>query len=138
MSALTANRDTKASDAYPMTQRRREIASGATLYLGSIMAQNSAGKAVPASDTAGLVVLGRCEKISGDDVYATARSGLYKFANGSSSEALAVTDLNSLVYVVDDQTVGKVGGTNHIKAGVLREIDADGGVWVELGNIRLT
>ena len=49
-------------------------------------------------------------------------------------EKLTAADINKAVYVIDDHTVGKVGGTNHIRAGVLREIDADSQVIVEIGN----
>ena len=49
-------------------------------------------------------------------------------------EKLTAADINRTVYVIDDHTVGKTGGTNHIPAGVLREIDADSQVVVEIGN----
>ena len=138
MSALTANRNTPSVAAYQMFGRVRTIATGSTVYLGSIVAQNSDGKAVPASDTAGLVVLGRAERIWPDGSKVETRSGCFKFANGADAEAFTAADLNKVAYVVDDQTVGKVGGTNKIKAGTFRELDADGGVWVELANLRLT
>ena len=50
------------------------------------------------------------------------------------AEKLTHADINKTVYAIDDHTVGKAGGTNKIKAGILREIDADSQVIVEIGN----
>ena len=62
---------------------------------------------------------------------------MFKYDNGTSTEALALTELNKTVYVIDDHTVGKVGGTNKVPAGVLRDIDSDGQIIVEIGNLNL-
>ena len=64
-----------------------------------------------------------------------AKSGVFKFDNASAeAEKLTHADINKTVYAIDDHTVGKAGGTNKIKAGILREIDADSQVIVEIGN----
>ena len=64
--------------------------------------------------------------------------------NGTTNEAEPAADAAKLIvigraegFTADGRvidTVGKVGGTNHIRAGVLREIDADSQVIVEIGN----
>ena len=134
MSALTAPRNTR--EVYcnaSAIHRVKEVSSGSVVYPGAICAVNSSGKAVPASDAAGLIVIGRCEEVlSGGRIIA--KSGVYVYDNGSSTEALASTEINKKVYVVDDQTVGKVGGSNAVVAGVMRDILPSGGIVVEIGN----
>jgi hypothetical protein len=104
----------------------REVASDATVYAGGIVAQNSSGKAVPASDTANLVVLGRAEATVGAGEKVLIRTGVFLFDNGTSSEELTTADIGAAAYIVDDHTVGKVGGTNHIPAGVVVDVTAEG------------
>ncbi len=142
MGALTAARNTKESGARVANfLRDKVVKTPGSLFVGASGAIDADNKAVPASDTAGLIVLGRVERIytGGDGLeHALIKSGLFAFNNGSAAEALDSSDIGSLVYVVDDQTFGAVGGTNHVKGGVLRDIDADGLLWFEIGNIRLT
>lgn len=126
--ALAADRNTPA-------KRKGVLApfklSTTTCYMGALVATTAAGLLVPASDTAGLVVRGRADKrgLSGETI--NVREGVFGWANGTSGEALSQTEIGEVVFVVDDQTVGKVGGTNNIKAGVLLEIDDDGVCWVK-------
>ncbi len=103
----------------------REVASG-TIYAGALAAQNADGKAAPASDTAGLVVLGRAEATVGAGETLVIRRGAFLFDNGTSTEALTVADIGAVCYVVDDHTVGKVGGTNAVPAGVVMDVTDDG------------
>lgn len=135
MTQLTASRDTR--ELRTGTQkyvRQVVIADDAELFLGGIAAINAAGKAVPAGDTAGIVVVGVVEEINLDTNTATISSGVYLVGNGATTEALGHANLNGVVYALDDQTVGKVGGTNKIVAGVLREVMSDGQLAVEIGN----
>ena len=104
----------------------REVASDNTVYAGAIAAQNSSGKAVPASDTANLVVLGRAEATVGAGGNLVIRTGVFLFDNGTSSEELTAADIGAAAFIVDDHTVGKVGGTNHIPAGIVIDVTADG------------
>jgi len=138
MAALTAARDTRELLTGAQKYLRRiEPAAGATLYIGGIAAVNAQGKAVPAADAAGLVVVGRVEDIDPDTGAVTVCSGVYLYENGATTEKLTVADLNQTVYALDDQTVGKVGGTNKVAAGVLRDVLPDGQLAVEVGNIAL-
>ena len=104
----------------------REVASDSTVYAGGIAAQNSSGKAVPASDSANLVVLGRAEGTVGAGGKVVIRTGVFLFDNGTSSEELTAADIGAAAFIVDDHTVGKVGGTNHIPAGIVVDVTADG------------
>ena len=127
MSALTQARNTAELHVGAIHYNfEREVASGSTVYAGSIAAQNSSGKAVPASDTADLVVLGRAEATAGSGENALIRTGVFLFDNGTSSEELSAADIGGAAYVVDDHTVGKVGGTNKIPAGIVIDVTADG------------
>jgi len=127
MSALTQARNTAELHVGALHYNfEREVASGSTVYAGAITAQNSSGKAVPASDTANLTVLGRAEGTVGEGKQARIRTGVFLFDNGTSSEELAASDIGSAAYVVDDHTVGKVGGTNKIPVGIVIDVTADG------------
>lgn len=138
MAVLTAARDTRELMTGAQKYLRHvEPAAGKTLYIGGIAALNSDGKAVPAGDAAGLVVIGRVEDIDEDTGLVTVCSGVYLYDNGAEDEKLTVADLNKPVYALDDQTLGKVGGTNKIVAGVLRDVTPDGQLAVEIGNIVL-
>ena len=138
MSALTANRNTAEVLCHAQKLHRiKTVKANTSLYVGSIAAIATAtGKVEPASDASGLVVLGRVEGFTPDG-RAIIKTGVFKYDNGTSTEELGLTELNKTVYVIDDHTVGKVGGTNKIPAGILRDIDSDGQLMVEIGNIEL-
>ena len=127
MSALTQARNTAELHVGAIHYNfEREVASDNTVYAGGIAAQNFSGKAVPASDTANLVVLGRAEATVGAGGNLVIRTGVFLFDNGTSSEELTAADIGAAAFIVDDHTVGKVGGTNHIPAGIVIDVTADG------------
>ena len=127
MSALTQARNTAELHVGALHYNfEREVASDNTVYAGGIVAQNSSGKAVPASDTANLVVLGRAEGTVGAGNNVLIRTGVFLFDNGTSSEELTAADIGAAAFIVDDHTVGKIGGTNHIPAGIVIDVTADG------------
>ena len=67
MAALTEPRNTRELHVGAVHYSyEREVAASATVYAGALAAQDASGNAVPASDAAGLVVLGRAE----DDIKA--------------------------------------------------------------------
>ncbi|MBO4647101.1 MAG: hypothetical protein J5806_02980 [Lentisphaeria bacterium] len=127
MAALTQARNTAELHVGALHYNfERTVNDGGTVYAGGIAAQNSSGKAVPASDTAGLVVLGRAEATVGAGEKVLIRTGVFLFDNGTGSEELTAADIGAAAYIVDDHTVGKVGGTNHIPAGVVVDVTAEG------------
>ena len=125
MSKLSENRNTPELHVDAVKYHYERTADG-EIYAGSLVGQNSAGNAVAAADTANLVVLGRAENsaVAGEKV--VAKKGCFLFENGEGSEALSVADIGKDCYIVDDQTVGKIGGTNKIKAGKVIDVTADG------------
>ena len=100
--------------------------AAATIYAGALAAQNADGKAVPASDAAGLVVLGRAETGANAGFSVLIRKGAYLCNNGEGAEALTGADIGKECFVVDDNTVGKVGGTNKVKAGTVLDVTENG------------
>ena len=130
MSALTQERNT--TELLGPISYERVVASGKTVYAGSLVAQDANGKAVPAADAANLVVLGRAENTAAAGETVRIRTGLFVFDSGASGEAITVTAIGSACYALDDHTVGLAGGTNTVKAGVVADVIADG-VVVKIG-----
>lgn len=132
MAALTEARDTP--------ERTGElvavgVASNTVIYSGAMVAVSATGYAVPASDTAGLKVLGRAEATvdnsgtAGDGAQTiVVRRGVFRWTNGN---AFTVADVGTLCYVEDDYQVQKAAAATHdIIAGLIIAVDAQG-VWVD-------
>lgn len=127
MAALSKNR--KTSERVPVL---RQFETAAKIYTGALVALNSAGKAVPASDTAGLTVIGRAELTAESGKMVTVKTGCFRFDNSTSTAEIKATEIGKVCYVTDDQTVSKTGGTNNIVAGLVFDVDKKG-VWVLAG-----
>ena len=127
MAALSKNR--KTSERVPAL---RQFEAAAKIYTGALVALNSAGKAVPASDTAGLTVIGRAELTAESGKMVTVKIGCFRFDNSASTAEIKATEIGKVCYVADDQTVSKTGGTNNIVAGLVFDVDKKG-VWVLAG-----
>lgn len=133
MAALTADRDTPYREGvvfqYP-------VAASTTIYAGGMLALDSSGNAVSASDTAGLTVVGistaQVDNSAGDaaDKNVPVRAGVFGLA-ASGTSAPTKANIGELVYVEDDQTVSTDAGTNAIVAGTLVAVDSDY-CWVKL------
>lgn len=123
MSALTEDRGT-----LKKFSRLRTLEAAGTIYAGAIVAVNSAGKAVSASDAANLKVIGCAQNaaISGENV--SVEEGCFAYDGTGITNA----DIGKTVYVVDDQTVSLSGGTNGVIAGTVYDVDPEG-VWVAVG-----
>jgi len=124
MSALTEERNTLS--AIGRIGYMREVATSNTVYAGAIVAQNSDGKAVPASDATGLITLGVAENTTAAGKNVAVTTGMFILDNGTSAEALAVTDIGATAYALDDHTVGKLGGTYKIPVGVVLDVRSEG------------
>ena len=133
MSALTEARDTREIAAGGVHYTREfTVASGSTVYAGAITAVNSSGKAIPATSSGAITVIGRAENTATAGETVKTRSGMFLY-NPVSSGAISVTDLNKKCYVADDQTVTLTSGTSAVVAGVVRDV-ISGGVVTEIGN----
>jgi len=98
------------------------VATATKIYAGILVALNAGGFLVAAADTAGLRVIGRSEEQvdntagGNGDLLCNVLRGVFLFDNSTVS-AIVAADLGKQVFVEDDHTVSKLGGTNKIKAG---------------------
>lgn len=96
------------------------------IFAGALVARNGENLAVPAADAAGVVVLGRAENSAAAGEKIVVKRGVFLYENGEGSEALTQADIGADCFVCDDQTVGKIGGTNKVKAGVVLDVTPEG------------
>jgi len=134
--ALSADRDT------PHRYKERKIVlkvkDDAIIYAGALVAVDANGYAVPASDTANLIVKGRAEhavdNTNGGDGGATVEvsTGVFLWDNDAATNDVIQADMGRPVYVKDDHTVTQAtGAAQNVVAGIAEELDSDGrGVWV--------
>lgn len=70
---------------------------------------------------------------SNGDKTVKVRSGVFRFYNSSSGDAIGVSEVGKDCYIVDDQTVAKTDGTGTRSiAGKVHGVDSMG-VWVAIG-----
>jgi len=105
------------------------------VYVGNMIAVDSSGLAVLASDTASLKVIGRCQATSDNTgaEYAATRTvevkrGVFQWDNDGTFTAVHIGDL---AYVSDESAVTTAALASHdIIAGLIVDLDDDG-VWVD-------
>ncbi|UPJ65241.1 hypothetical protein [Bradyrhizobium sp. 191] len=136
MTALTADRATvrqadKQMHDYPMKAATKA-------YAGAIAVLNG-GWAAPGATATGLVAVGVFEKAADNsagangDITGRIRSGVYRFNNSASTDLIAMTEVGSDCYIVDDNTVAKTNGSStRSVAGKVVNVDSQG-VWVAIG-----
>jgi hypothetical protein len=111
------------------------LAADTLIYQGTLVAINADGRAVPASDTSGLTVVGRAnETVDNTDGAAGALSipverGVFKFSNDV-DDPVTIAERYEFAYVVDDNTVSEDAHTNGVRAGLVIDVDSDG-VWID-------
>ena len=111
------------------------VAASTKIFAGTLVALDSSGNAVPASDAAGLRVIGLAQEdadnsagLAGALKVAT-KNGVFQL-NNSTGDAVDANDKGKICYVEDDNTVSETGGTHKVKAGRVLDVGADG-VWVD-------
>jgi hypothetical protein len=132
MSALIKDRNTpyREGDQYAIG-----VKGGARIFAGSIVCRDADGYAVPASDSAGLKVMGRAEfnvdNTAGADgaVIVLVREGVYRF----SGSGLTAADAGKPCFIVDDQTVSVAPTANSVLAGIVVDVESAAEPWVEMG-----
>jgi hypothetical protein len=144
MSALANSRDT--IERFGQFVEAVPVAAAVIVYAGALAAIDASGNANPASDTAGLRVLGRCEGQPGPGIVgldadnslgaagaitANIKKGVFKFDN-STGNAVTAAQIGRLAYVEDDHTINKDGGANKIEAGLVIGLDdSAASVWID-------
>ena len=123
MAALTADRNTSIKAGGPARARVGDVAAATTIFKGSVVAKDAAGHLVPASDTAGLKVLGIAEETV-DNSAGAAAAKTCSYITGVEAElenaggAIVQASKHALCYVADDQSVTTAAvGVNDIVVG---------------------
>lgn len=115
-----------------------KVAANTKIFAGSLVALNSNGFAVPATNTVGMKGVGRAEDFidntSGNDgdLNVPVKKGIFKF-NNDTDIPIKGSDIMADCYIRDDETVrGKDSGASAPNpiAGNVFSIDDDG-VWVK-------
>lgn len=139
MAALTAARNTveKAHPASRMLEPTAGIAASTTIYQGGIVCKNASGYCVPGSVATTQTALGVAQETAvgttAGAVTLKVKTGVFKFNNSTAGDLIAIADLETTCYIVDDNTVAKTNGTStRSAAGTVKQVDADG-VWVAIG-----
>lgn len=134
MTALTQDRATPIRSSedfgFPM-------AASTKIFRGSIAVLNASGYLTKGITATGLKCVGVASDLADNSAGANGaivgkvRRGCYRFANSASTDLIALADVGSDCYIVDDQTVAKTNGSaTRSVAGKIRDVDADG-VWVD-------
>lgn len=144
MTALAANRNTprNGSGTHP-AKISGGVAASTHIYQGALCGFNASGYVVPASADPRIRVLGAAE-VECDNSAGTAAAksvnllpGCYWFANSSSTDAIAITEIGKVCFAADDQTVAKTSGVGtRPVAGKVVAVDASLGVAVQIADGR--
>jgi len=136
MTALTKGRNTPEATgaiySFPLL-------AAAVAFAGGIAVLDASGWCKPGVTATGLVCVGRFEAtVDNTDggngaLNVDVKSGVFRFANSTSTDEITKSEVGDNCYIVDDQTVAKTDGTGTRSiAGRIMQVDATG-VWVEMG-----
>lgn len=134
MTATTLDRNTKAR---PGLIRSFPLAAATTIPGGVMVALNASGLLVNAATSTTLKCVGVTERRYDNSAGAAsaingeAHRGVYgPFANSASGDQIALADVGSDCYLVDNQTVAKTSGSSTRSiAGKVHDVTTEG-VWV--------
>lgn len=134
MAALTADRLTPRRDGKRVSL---PVAASTRLFAGSLVCLNATGYATKGAISATLKAVGVAVEAADNSggangaINVEVERGTWRFGNSSGGDLIALADVGSVCYVVDDQTVAKThNGNTRSVAGTVRDVDA-AGVWVE-------
>ena len=134
MAALSADRETKRKDGEIL---ELPVAGSTKIYKGSLVALNTSGYAVPGADTASFIFAGVAMEqadnsgsaTNGAETVRVYRKGIFSFA----ASGMAITNVGTAVFIVDDQTVGLAATTtNDIACGKIADFESATEVWVDI------
>lgn len=136
MTAATKDRDTQ-----ELGGRRRAapIAANVKCYAGTLACIDASGNMTKGATATTLKCVGVFKQPydntggAAGAFTAEAEQGVFgPFANSASTDAIALKDVQSACYIVDDQTVALTNGSNtRSVAGTIYHVDASG-VWVRI------
>ncbi len=134
MGALSADRETKRKEGELL---ELPVAGSTKIYKGSLVALNTSGYAVPGADTANFIFAGVAHEQADNSGSATNGAktvrvlgkGIFSFA----ASGMAITNVGTAVFIVDDQTVGLAATTtNDIPCGKIADFESATEVWVDI------
>ncbi|MGZ8221769.1 MAG: hypothetical protein ACXWT0_08995 [Methylobacter sp.] len=109
------------------------------VYAGSIGVINASGHLTKGATATGLKCVGRIKaQIDNSAGVAAAvngevENGIFCWKNSADADAITLTEVGTVCYIVDDETVAKTSGTGaRSPAGIIEDVDS-GGVWVRMG-----
>ncbi len=133
MPALTADRPTPKRTGMHLSL---PVAAATKIFAGAIVCVNTSNLAVKGAVSTTLKAVGVAKEqvdntgAAGEQRIEVER-GVFQFANSSAGDLIALQDIGSQCFIVDDNTVAKTNGTStRSVAGIVRDVDA-AGVWVE-------
>ena len=133
MTALSQDRNTPRREG---AVRSGLAAASALIYAGAIVMREADGYLSKGATATGSIAVGRAEaRIDNSggadgDLLVPYRTGVFRFANSASADAITMAEIGDLCWIVDDQTVAKTSGSDtRSPAGLVEDVDAHG-VWV--------
>lgn len=136
MTALTANRNTPNREGYSFEY---PVAASVCCYAGALAVLDSSGNVKPGVTATGLIPVGRFEALADNSsggagaIKVKVLSGIFRWNNSSATDEITKAEIGDRAFIVDDQTVAKLDGSNtRSLAGQVVDVD-DYGVWVRTG-----
>lgn len=131
MTAAISDRDTRE---VPGRTRGFPLEAATKIYGGTISCLNAAGNLTKGATSTTLKCVGVSQQsydnsvgVAGAVVGETKVGVFGPFANSANADAVALTDIGSDCYIVDDSTVAKTNGANtRVVAGKVWYVDAKG------------
>lgn len=140
MTALATDRNTARMEG---GERLLDVAEAVKIYAGSLVMRDANGNATPGVAATGGQGAGRAEEQvdnsdgAAGDLTVRVKSGVYRFANSSSGDAITKADIGAMAFIVDDQTVAKTSNSGtRSPAGVITGVDTLG-VWVDFDEAKI-
>lgn len=136
MTATTTDRNTPRRDG---DQYSFSVAASTKIPAGVIVTADSTGYAANGrTDTSvSQVCLGVSAALADNTSGAAGATlvpverGVFRFGNSASTDLIAIANIGSTAYIVDNQTVAKTNGSStRVAAGLIVDVDADG-VWIK-------
>ena len=128
---LTGDRNTKTATS---GLRSFPAAAGVVVYEGALVALDTSGNARPGRASTTDIAVGRAVAradntggLAGAVRVTVDCDSIAFYANSTSGDLIATTDIGATCYVVDDGQVAKTNGTNtRIAAGLIHDVTSDG------------
>lgn len=134
MTALATDRITAKRSSH---QFSFPVEASTKIFAGSMVCINTSNNAVKGAASTTLKCVGVATEQADNSAGAAGainvpvERGCWRFANSTAGDAIALTNVGSPCYVVDDQTVALTNGSStRSVAGTIRDVDANG-VWVD-------